>query len=94
MQGLKRFQNIVINVEVTENAKKKAELYQVTKKFEKQIEFLKVDTRHHSLYFRPLEEEKAKNIWKFRIDKHYWGLMIKDPNKSNTLRVYDVIKHL
>lgn len=84
----------MINVVVTDNAKNKAQRYQLEKKFSKQIEFLKINTKHHSLYFRPLEEERVRNIWKFRIDKHYWGLTIKDPNQINTLIVYDVIKHL
>lgn len=82
----------MINVEVTENATNKAVGYQVKRKLDKQVEFIKVNNRHPSLDFKPLQS--IKGVWRFRINDHYWGLTIKDPNKKNTLRVYDVIKHL
>lgn len=82
----------MINVDVTENAVNKAKTYQVKRKLDKQVEFLKANTKHPSLDFKPLES--IKGVWRFRLDKHYWGLTIKDPDKENTLRVYDVIKHL
>lgn len=82
----------MINVIVTQNAKDKAKIYQVRKKLDKQVEFLKVNTRHPSLKFKPVES--MKGVWRFRLDKHYWALTMKEPNQINTLRVYDVIKHL
>lgn len=81
----------MVNVKVTDNAKKKAKVYQVTKQLEKQIKFLTINPKHPSLKLQPLVESN-KQIWKFRITKHYWGLVIKvGPTE---LKVYDVIKHL
>lgn len=80
------------NIETTENAKKKANKYNVTKKLEKQAKKLASDTRDASLWFRPLVEQKSDGVWKFRLDKHYWGLVIK--TGPNSLKIYDVIKHL
>lgn len=79
------------NVDVTDNAKNKARKYQVERKFEKQVNFLKINTRHHSLDFKRMQS--MKGVWRFRINDHYWGLTIKDTTKINTLKVYDVIKH-
>lgn len=81
----------MINVNATDYAKKKAKKYQVAKKLDKQIEFLKNDTKHRSLDFKPMQA--LKGVWRFRVNDHYWGLTIKDPNKPNSLTVYDVIKH-
>lgn len=80
------------NVETTDNATAKAIKYQVKKKLEKQVEKLKTDTKDASLWFRPLQEQKNDGVWKFRINKHYWGLVIKIG--KNSLKVFDVIKHL
>lgn len=91
-QGLPRFQNIKITLNVTDNARKKAEKYYVTKKFNKQLEFLETNPRHNSLVFKPIPEF-GKKIWRFRVNDHYWGLVIKETNRKNTLRVYDVVKH-
>lgn len=91
-QDLKLFLNTVINVIVTQNAKDKATNYQVKKKLDKQVEFLKVNTKHPSLKFEPVES--MKGVWRFRLDKHFWALAMKEPNRVNTLRVFDVIKHL
>ena len=79
----------MINVEITENATSKAKRYQVKKKFDKQIEFLKVNPKHTSLKFQPYIA--IRGVWKFRIDLHYWGLVVKPA--PNTIKVYDVIKH-
>lgn len=81
----------MINVEVTDNATNKAVGYQVKRKFDKQVEFLKTNTRHRSLDFKPLK--LGKGIWRFRVNDHYWGLTYKKPDVENTLVVYDVIKH-
>lgn len=81
----------MINVDVTDNAKNKAKRYQVAKKLDKQIEFLKNNTKHPSLDYKPMQA--LKGIWRFRVNDHYWALAIKDANKQNTLKVYDVIKH-
>lgn len=81
----------MVNVEVTDNAKNKARGYQVTKQLEKQIKFLANNPKHPSLKLQPLVES-SKQIWKFRVTKHYWGLVIKVG--PNDLKVYDVIKHL
>lgn len=81
----------MINVEVSDNAKNKARNYQVARKLDKQVEFIKNNTRHPSLDYKPLQG--LKGVWRFRVNDHYWGLTIKDPNKPNTLRVYDVITH-
>jgi len=81
----------VPNVEITENAINKAKRYQIKKKFDKQIGFLKVNPHYNSLKYQPLVETR-KDIYKFRVDLHYWGLVIKTGN--NSLKVYDVIKHL
>ena len=80
----------MVNVEVTDNADKKAKGYQITKPFHKQIAFLRTNPRHNSLKFQPLEA--SKGVYKFRVTKHYWGLVIKVG--INDLKVYDVIKHL
>ncbi len=80
--------NITANVEITNNARQKARKFNLKKKFNKQVGFLESNPRHNSLNFKPLES--AHGIWRFRIDKHFWGLVIKT---SNGLRVYDVIKH-
>ncbi len=79
----------MINVEITDNAIAKAAKYQVKKKFDKQIEFLRQNPRHNSLNFKPLES--VPGVWRFRVNKHYWGLVVK--TDINFLRVYDVIKH-
>jgi len=80
----------VVNVEVTDNAKNKAKGYQALKQLYKQVGFLAQNPRHPSLKYQPLKS--GKDIWKFRVTKHYWGLTIKVG--SNDLKVYDVIKHL
>lgn len=80
----------MVNVEVTEYAKKKAKKYQVLKRLDKQVKFLAENPRHPSLKLQPLVESN-KEIWKFRITKHYWGLVAKI---YGDLRVHDVIKHL
>ena len=80
------------NIETTENAKKKAIKYNVTKKLAKQAKKLASNTKDASLYFRPLIKQKKDEVWKFRLDKHYWGLVTK--TGPNSLRIYDVIKHL
>lgn len=82
----------MINVDVTDNAIKKAKKYKVKNKLDKQVEFLRTNTKQPSLDFKPLES--VQGVWRFRLDKHYWGLTTKDPTKPNTIRVYDVIKHL
>ncbi len=82
----------MINIEISENAIKKAKKYQVKSKFDKQVNFLKNNSRHNSLDYKPLEG--IKGIWRFNIDEHhYWGLVRKLDNKNNALEVYDVIKH-
>lgn len=80
----------MVNVEVTDNAKSKARGYGVAKQLKKQVEFLAKNPKHPSLKLQPLVESN-KEIWKFRITKHYWGLVEK---VGNGLRVHDVIKHL
>jgi len=80
----------VVNVEVTEYAKKKAKKYQILKQLDKQVKFLAENPRHPSLKLQPLVESN-KEIWKFRITKNYWGLVEKI---YCNLRVHDVIKHL
>jgi len=80
----------VINVEITKNARNKIRRHQLIRKFDKQVRFLEINPRHNSLNFKPL---KAINgVWRFRIDKHFWGLVIKTGKDS--LRIYDVVKHL
>lgn len=81
----------MINVEVTDNANNKAIEYQVKRKLDKQVRFLQADTRHRSLDYKPMQS--IKGVWRFRVNDHYWGLTIKDPNRLNTIMVYDVIKH-
>ena len=79
-----------VDIEVTDNAIKKAKGYQVKKKLDKQVRFIRKNPRHNSLKFQNLKE--VPGVWKFRVDKHYWGLVTK-PGK-NKMKVYDVIKHL
>ena len=79
------------NVIVEDNATKKAIGFGVKKKFDKQIGFLKTNTNHTSLDFKPLQGSKGM-LWRFRINKHYWGFTLKPA--SNTIRVYDVDMHL
>lgn len=81
----------MIDVEITNNAKNKARKYQVAKKLDKQVRFLKTNTKHRSLDYKPMQS--LKGVWRFRVNDHYWGLTIKDVNKPNTLIVYDVFKH-
>lgn len=81
----------MINVEVTDNANNKATIYQVKRKLDKQIRFLQVNTKHPSLDYKPMQS--LPGVWRFRVNDHFWGLVIKDPVKQNTLRVYDVMKH-
>jgi len=81
---------VVIDVEITKNARNKVKRYQLIRKFDKQIRFLEVNPRHSSLNFKPLRS--IGGVWRFRIDKHFWGLVIKVG--ENRLRIYDVIKHL
>ena len=79
----------MVNVEATDNANQKALGYQVKRKLDKQIGFLRDNPRHNSLKFQKYKE--IPGVWKFRVDKHFWGLVIK-PEK-NKLRVYDVVPH-
>jgi len=82
----------VSNVTISKNAKSKAEKYQIRKKFDKQVRFLRVNPQHNSLNLKPLKSMSANGIWEFRIDRHYRGLVIK--RGTNSVEVYDVIKHL
>lgn len=79
----------MVDVEVTNNAIEKAKGYQVKKKLEKQVSFLRRNPRHNSLKFQNFKE--IPGVWKFCVDKHYWGLVTK--LGKNRIRVYDVIKH-
>jgi len=79
----------VVDVEITKNAIKKAKRYQVKKKLDKQARFLRENPRHNSLKFENFKE--IPGVWKFRVGKHYWGLVIKIG--KNRLSVYDVIEH-
>ena len=81
---------VVINVEITKNTKNKVKRYQLIRKFNKQVRFLEINPRHNSLNFKPLKV--ISGVWRFRIDKHFWGLVIK--MGKDRLRIYDVIKHL
>ena len=81
----------MVNVEITDDAENKAKTYQVTKQLDKQVKFLTDNPKHPSLKLQPLVES-SKKIWKFRVTKHYWGLVIK-VGPAN-LQVYDIIKHL
>lgn len=81
----------MVNVEVTDEARTTAQTYGVEKKFDDKIEFLKTNPRHKSLNLKPLKSEKAKKIYSFRIDKKYWGLVIKPG--QNSLKVIGVIIH-
>ncbi len=83
----------MIDVEITLNARNKAKKYQVQKKLDKQVEFLKDNPRHGSLNYKPMEALKDLGIWRFRLDKHYWALTRKNPNKLDSIEVYDVIIH-
>lgn len=80
------------NVTVSENARLGAKKYQIKEKFNKQIRFLGINPRHNSLDFKPLKSMSAGGIWRFRIDKHYWGLAVR--RGANFIEVYQVIKHL
>lgn len=79
----------VIDVEITDNATKKAKKYQIKKKLDKQIGFLRKNPRHNSLKLQNFKE--VPGVWKFRVDKRYWGLVVK--TGKNKLKIYDVIKH-
>ena len=92
LRDLRHYPNTRIVVNTTANAITKANKYNVKKKFDKQIKFLEANTKHPSLDFKPVPEY-GKGIWRFRINDHYWGMVIKEPNIINTMRVYDVIKH-
>ncbi len=82
----------MIDVEITNNASQKATTYQVKTKLDKCVRFLKNDLRHPGLEYRKFNE--IPGVWKFKIGDHYWGMVIKHPTKLNTLKVYDVVKHL
>lgn len=79
----------MIDVEISDNAIKKATKYQVKNNLYKQVEFLEYNPRHNSLKFENFKE--IPGVWKFRVGKHYWGLVIRP--ETNKMRVYDVIKH-
>ncbi|MCL5747004.1 MAG: hypothetical protein M1277_01845 [Patescibacteria group bacterium] len=81
----------MISVIVDDKAIKKAKSFGITKKFDKQIGFLKTNSNYTSLDFKPLVGSGGQ-LWRFRINKHYWGFTYKPAN--NTIKVYDVDIHL
>ena len=81
----------MINVIVTPEANDKAIKFQVKKKLDKAVDYLKINSKHTSLDYKPLEGNKK--IWRFRVNDHYWGLVIKPVDTINTLKIYNIIKH-
>ena len=81
----------MINVIVTPEANDKAIKFQVKKKLDKAVDYLKINSKHISLDYKPLEGNKK--IWRFRVNDHYWGLVIKPVDTINTLKIYNIIKH-
>lgn len=55
--------------------KEKIKKHNLEKKFDKQVELLKVDPKHPSLNVELLEPKEC-GIYSFRIDKKYRGLFI------------------
>lgn len=86
----KIYQSTVINVIVEDNATDKARAYQILRKFNEQVERLKVNPRYPSLHYQPLTG--GQGLWRFRVTKKYWGITLK-PEK-NTIRVINVVVHL
>ena len=82
----------MVKVDVAGEARNSANTYGIEKKFNDKVDFLKKDPRHKSLNLKPLKSQKAYKISRFRIDKKYWGLVVKVG--PNHLRVIEVVIHL
>ena len=80
--------NVIISPKASENAIK----YQVKRKLDKAVNYLRVNPKQPSLDYKPLDATNNK-VWRFRVNDHYWGLVIKPINTINTLTVYNIIKH-
>lgn len=67
------------------------EKHNLTKKFNKQLNFLKIDFRHPSLHTELLEP-KEREIRSFRIDRDYRALFFYDPGEE-TIKILVITKH-
>ena len=81
----------MITVIISPKARKKAKKLQVENKLDKAADYLRTNSKQPSLDYKPLEGNNK--IWRFRVNDHYWGLVIKPANTLNTLKIYNVIKH-
>ena len=77
----------LLNQEITDYL----ERHNLTKKFNKQIDFLKIDFRHPSLHTEILEP-KERGIRSFRIDIEYRALFFYDP-KEDAIKILVITKH-
>lgn len=66
---------------LSQKLKEKIEKHGLQKKFNKQVDLLKLDSKHPSLNVELLEP-KEYGIYSFRIDKKYRGLFIFRPDKQ------------
>lgn len=71
--------------------KDKIEKHGLQKKFNKQIELLKINPKHPSLNVELLEP-KEYGIYSFRIDKKYRGLFLFRPDKQ-VIEIFAITVH-
>ncbi len=67
------------------------EKHSLTKKFNKQLNFLKIDFRHPSLHTEILEP-KERGIRSFRINRDYRALFFYDP-EEDAIKILVITKH-
>ena len=67
------------------------EKHNLTKKFNKQLNFLKIDFRHPSLHTELLKP-KEHGIRSFRIDRNYRALFFYDP-RADGIRILVITRH-
>ena len=76
---------------LSKKVKDKISKHNLQKKFNKQINLLKLDSKHPSLNVELLEP-KEYGIYSFRIDKNYRGLFVFRPDKQR-LEIISVTVH-
>lgn len=76
---------------LSKKVKEKIEKHSLQKKFNKQIELLKVDPKHRSLNIELLEP-KEYGIYSFRIDRKYRGLFIFRQDKER-IEIITIMVH-
>lgn len=81
------YQNININVIVTDRAKEQAKELGMWKRLQNKIEIFKSNPKHPSLHLEKLEP-RQENRWSIRINDQYRVKLIK--NNINTVTIYYV----